>query len=312
MMFSLFLGVGLPKDNDAEALRASDYWRFVVGFPMILQVLSVLSMVAYVKYDSIRFLVSTGRYNHARDMIRLVYQCNKERPNKIITQIEQSSNKGTSSVTITEALTSPHHRRATWIALAIIIFHELTGENAIMLYSTEIFRKMIGNQDGSVIEPRVATVVIGVFNFLAHFPAIYVVKKLPRRYILISGHLLTALCHIFIGAFAASSNNGGVIVMVAIFMVVYVIANGPIVWLYVSEIVVDTALGVCLFTLWSAILMLSLFTGPLMDSFLRPEGVFWILGISQLGGAWFSFRNVKETQGLNDLEKKELYSYGVP
>lgn len=28
------------------------------------------------------------------------------------------------------------------VAVCVIIFHELTGENAIMLYSTEMFKRM--------------------------------------------------------------------------------------------------------------------------------------------------------------------------
>lgn len=31
--------------------------------------------------------------------------------------------------------------------MAVIIFHELTGENAIMLYSTEIFKRMESYKD---------------------------------------------------------------------------------------------------------------------------------------------------------------------
>ena len=96
--------------------------------------------------------------------------------------------------------------------------------------------------------------------------------------------------------------------MMILFMTIYVITNGPIIWLYISEVVVDSALGICLFVLWSVVLLLSLFTSPLMDSFLKPQGVFWIFSLSSFGGAFFTHFYVKETSGLNDKEKKMIYT----
>ena len=154
--------------------------------------------------------------------------------------------------------------------MGVIVFHELTGENAIMLYSTEIFKKMASYQDGYHLSPRTGTILIGVFNLIAHVPAIYLIKILPRRWLLVSGHVIIAVCHIMVGAFAAAKNDVGVIIMMILFIVAYVITNGPIIWLYVSEVVVDSALGLCLFLLWSLVLLLSLFTNVLMESFLKP------------------------------------------
>ncbi len=120
--------------------------------------------------------------------------------------------------------------------------------------------------------------------------------------------MIIAVCHIFIGIFAATTNDLAVVIMMSIFMVAYVITNGPIIWLYVSEIVSDAALGFCLFVLWSFVLLLSLSTNFLMESFLRPQGVFWIFGAFSLGGAYFNYQFAKETHGLSDKEKKTLYS----
>lgn len=193
-----------------------------------------------------------------------------ERPNRIMEHIELSSQRDTSSVTLKDAVLNPEYRTSTLIALALIVFHELTGENAILLYSTEIFKKMASYQDGYFLSPRAGTILIGVFYLLAHAPAVYLIKKLPRRTLLVYGHLIMGVCHLIIGIFAASTNDTGVVLMMAVFMSTYVVTNGPIIWLYVSEIVTDSALGLCLFVLWSVILLLSLLTHPLMDSFLRP------------------------------------------
>lgn len=230
-----------------------------------------------------------------------------EKPQAIVDYIERTSKKETSTITLKDCFYDPLYRRATLTAIAVILFHEMTGENAIMLYSTEIFKKMDSYQDGYDLSPRNGTILIGVFNLIAHLPAVYLINKLPRRTLLITGHVLIAFSHLMVGIFAASTNDNGVITMILLFMIIYVITNGPIIWLYVSEIVVDAGLSACLFILWTLVLLLSLFTHPLMDSFLKPQGVFWLFGVTSGIGAWFTWKYVKETNGLSDKEKKMLY-----
>jgi hypothetical protein len=83
-------------------------------------------MIFYVKYDTIRFLTFTGRFNEAREMIKRVYD-EEERPNRILDYIEVSSRKETSTVTLKDCFTIIEYKRATIVALLVIVFHELTG-----------------------------------------------------------------------------------------------------------------------------------------------------------------------------------------
>lgn len=82
--------------------------------------------------------------------------------------------------------------------------------------------------------------------------------------------------------------------------------NGPIVWVYSAEVVVDTALGICILVLWIWVLALSLTTNYLMEA-LDTYGVFWIFGGTSFIGGIFAFFFVKETVGLNDKDRKSLY-----
>ena len=125
-MMSLLLATSLPQDNEPEELKASTQWRVILGAPLPFQVASILSMIFYVKYDSIRFLTFTGRFNEAREMIKQVYDAS-ERPNRILDYIEVSSRKETSTVTLRECFEKLEYKRATIVGLGIIIFHEMTG-----------------------------------------------------------------------------------------------------------------------------------------------------------------------------------------
>jgi MFS family permease len=138
--------------------------------------------------------------------------------------------------------------------------------------------------------------------------AVLILKKIGRRTLLYSGHIVMAVCHALVGVFAFYNESVWVVVMMVAFVFFYQVMNGPVVWLYVSEVVVDTALGLAIFTLWATVLVLSLTTNFLMESALKPQGVFWIFAGISIFGSLFCFIFVRETKGLNDKDKKMLYS----
>ena len=45
-----------------------------------------------------------------------------------------------------------------------------------------------------------------------------------------------------------------------------------------------------------------------MESALKPQGVFWLFSGISVFGAIFCYVYIKETKGLNDKDKKMLYS----
>lgn len=79
-----------------------------------------------------------------------------------------------------------------------------------------------------------------------------------------------AATHISIAIFDIKHNDWGVLISMIAFLSIYQIANGPVIWLYSSEVVVDTALSICLLFLWGTVLLLSLTFNFLMDSALGP------------------------------------------
>lgn len=75
-----------------------------------------------------------------------------------------------------------------------------------------------------------------------------------------------AICHFMIAMFDRKGNSLGVLIMMSIFLAVYQIANGTVIWIYTSEIAVDSALGICILFLWGTVLVLSLTVNFLMES----------------------------------------------
>lgn len=164
------------------------------------------------------------------------------------------------NLTLRDALFNPIYRKATWVNLCYIVFHELTGINVIMLYSTTIFKQMKGGS----FTPRLGTQIVGIVDLLACFLSIWTVKKFGRVTLVIWGHLLIAGAHLGVGISVINGNNTGVLLFVLLFLVIYQNTSGPIAWLYAAETTIDAALGICIFTLWGTVFILSIISPILM------------------------------------------------
>ena len=98
-MIAMVMGEGLPDDSDVQALRDSQFWRVIFGFPLVLYVFCLFGSVFYVKYESIKFCVFNDRRDEAKNMIRNVYH-KSENPDEIIISFEVNTQRDTSFVSL--------------------------------------------------------------------------------------------------------------------------------------------------------------------------------------------------------------------
>lgn len=117
-----------------------------------------------------------------------------------------------------------------------------------------------------------------------------------------------ALTLVLTGIFNNMENDMGVLVSMLAFIGIYQNTSGPIAWLYATETTIDTALGICLFTLWGTTFLVSLLGPILMSSdALGISNVFFLFAALSFCGTIYGYFFIKETKGLTDKEKKRLY-----
>ena len=139
--------------------------------------------------------------------------------------------------------------------------------------------------------------------------AIFTVKCFKRRTLIIYGHIIMALAHLGVAIFNIHKINIGVLIMIGVFDFTYCQTSGPVAGLYATETTADTALGLCLLTLWGVTYILSIVCPIIMgDDFLGKTNTFFLFaGLSFMGSIYGLFL-MKETYGLTDKEKKSLYT----
>lgn len=158
------------------------------------------------------------------------------------------------------------------------------------------------------ITPRQGTYLVGLANMLASMCSTQIVRYIGRRKLLIFGHLGIAVVHSLVGYFNTIGSDIGVLSMLLTFLFVYQNTSGIVCWIYCAETTIDAALGICLFTLWGTVFILSLVSPILMnEDSLGPTNVFYMFGGISILGMIYCYVFIKETFGLTDHEKKTLY-----
>ena len=312
MLSCVLIAAILPADDDVVGLEANGSWRIIFGLPLVSYTLILVGLVFLVPYDSPKFYVASLRRSEAVKSIHRVYKTGGSDDNawRIYHHVAQNSATETVDASLVEAfVTDEMHRRASWVAVAIIFFSELTGFQAIVLYSNIIFADILGPD--AKITPRQGTYIIAAVNFVASIASIATVRAFGRRPLLIFGHVGVAVCHGLLGLFIVSGHGLAVLITMCLFMIIYQNTCEPVGQVYVTEVCSDIALGISTQVLWLVIFVESLITETLMKSSLTPQGVFFVCSCLSVVAAVWEYFYVAETKGCSEREKKSLYIPGA-
>lgn len=148
-------------------------------------------------------------------------------------QNENEENKA-NNLSILEALGRPASMRALVISFGLMFFQQVSGINAVIFYTTDIF-----NAAGTGIDAEIATILVGVMQVVATFVASLIVDRLGRRILLLISDSIMALCTLFLGIYfflkdrdASSVEGLGwlPIVSLCLFIVTFSLGFGPVPW----------------------------------------------------------------------------------
>ena len=197
-----------------------------------------------------------------------------------------------------------------FIGCMLSVFQQAIGINAVLYYSTDIFRSV------GMTNPMLTTVIMGVINILFTLLAIFTVERLGRKPLLISGSILMAagaFC-VAVGQSVAGLSPFVTVVGIMVYSAAFMFSWGPICWVYISELFPNTirsqatAVAVAFQWIFNYIVsstfpaMFGMSFGSMGTNF----GHFFsyaLYGVICLVAAWFVWKIVPETKGktLEDM-----------
>jgi SP family xylose:H+ symportor-like MFS transporter len=119
------------------------------------------------------------------------------------------------------------------LAVAIAMFNQLSGINAVIYYTAKIF-KMAGAGTHSAY---FQSVIVGVINLIFTTIAMIIIDKVGRRKLMLIcsfGYIVS----LAITAFFFYSHSGGVLILISllVFIASHAFGQGAVIWVFISEI----------------------------------------------------------------------------
>jgi MFS family permease len=179
----------------------------------------------------------------------------------------------------------------------------LVGINVFIFYSAFIFES-IG------VEPNRAVFLLNLANFVAVFPTIWLLNYYGRVTLMAVWTFVMTISLLVMTLFTQwiVVENAGTIQITAlmIFVSAFEMSWGPVMWLYLAEVLEAKAISMCIFTNWTMSLLVGYLTPYLFGIWL---GNYTFLLYGGFCGLAFTFiiTLMKETKGLSEVECKRLY-----
>jgi sugar porter (SP) family MFS transporter len=188
------------------------------------------------------------------------------------------------------------HRRPILLAIAIGLFNQLSGINAILYYLNDIFAAA-GFRG---VSADVQAIAIGVANVVATVTATAIIDRVGRKPLLIGGGLVTAVALAGVALiYAGAASPALLLPLLILFIIAFAMSQGAVIWVYLSEIfptdVRARGQSIGSATHWVANAVLS-FAFPLLAETNRALP-FWGFAAAMLLQAALVWRFFPETRG---------------
>ncbi|XP_063616758.1 facilitated trehalose transporter Tret1-like [Cydia splendana] len=259
-----------------------------------------------------RWYVTKGRPEDAHKALQWLRGKNinidKEMRDLTRTQVE-SDRAGGSGLSL---LFTKKYLPAVCISLGLMLFQQFSGINAVVFYASDIFKK-----SGSTIDKNLASIIIGIVNFISTFIATAIIDRLGRKMLLYISSVSMVITLVALGGYFYVLESGADVTSIGwlpltslvIYVLGFSVGFGPIPWLMLGEILPSKVRGMAASTAtsfnWTCTFIVTT-SFKSIDAAINMSGTVWLFAVICMAGLFFVIFFVPETQGksLEEIEKK--------
>jgi MFS transporter, SP family, major inositol transporter len=281
-------------------------WRLMLAICAIPAVALFLGMLRMP--ESPRWLVEKGRHEEALAVMKTIRP--EERALAELGDVEHvaEEEEQQNAVGIRAVLANKWLVRILVIGIGIAVFQQLTGINTIVYYGQTVLIQAGFDANAALI----ANVVPGLIGVIGSIVSLYLMDRVNRRTMFLTGYGLVTLCHVLIGAAAMALPEGTAKPYVILTLVVLFVGSmqtflNVATWVILSEIfplhMRGLGIGIAVFCMWIANATLGLFF-PTLEAAMGLS-VFYLLAAFNLVALLFMMKLLPETRGRT-LESIEV------
>ncbi|WTA10707.1 sugar porter family MFS transporter [Streptomyces phaeochromogenes] len=281
-------------------------WRYMLVLATIPAVMLWFGML--VMPESPRWLASKTRFSEALEVLKQVRS--QQRAEAELREVSALAAKEDQQKLggWQDMKSTPWLRRLMFVGFGIAIVQQITGVNTIMYYGTQILTDAGFTADSALT----ANIANGVISVLATFVGIWLLGRVNRRPMLMTGQIGTTAALLLIGVFSLVLPSGdgrafAVLAMTVTFLAFQQGAISPVTWLMLSEIFPTRmrgfGMGVAAVVLWLTNFAIGL-VFPSLVSGIGISNTFFLFVVAGVFSLAFVKLYVPETKGrtLETLE----------
>jgi sugar porter (SP) family MFS transporter len=211
-------------------------WRWMFGIVTIPSALFLT--VTLVLPESPRWLASVGREARA---LAVMQQLGFTDPAGDLRHMREAAARELAATHAKPRLFSRAHSLPVGCAIAIAMFNQLSGINALLYYAPHIF-ELAGAAANSALLQSIA---IGGTNLAFTIAALFLIDRFGRRPLLFFGSLATAAALFLVAFQFESAKPDGTLVLIGLlgFIAAFAISQGAVIWVFISEIFPNAVRG---------------------------------------------------------------------
>lgn len=260
-----------------------------------------------------RWYIGNNKQKQARKALQWLRGPNAD-ISREFAEIEKMNNEGNADEDSTNGCSEvfkPMYMRPLLISMGLMFFQQMSGINAVIFYTVNIFKDA-----GSTIDENNATIVVGVVNLLSTLIATALIDRLGRKILLYASSTAMIITLATLGTFFyykhlkydVSQLGWLPLLSFVIYVIGFSIGFGSIPWLMMGEIlpakIRGSAASLATAFNWTCTFIV---TKTYLDltAWLGTHGAFWLFGVVGVFGLFFVIFFVPETQGksLEDIER---------
>ena len=206
---------------------SDEAWRWMLGvqaFPAL-----IFFVMVFLVPESPRWLVKNHEPDAAKKVLISIGEPN---PSQALQNIEESLER--TEGTVKERLFNGQYNKPVFYVVALAMFNQLSGINAIMYYAPRIFEMTGLARDTALLQ----AISIGVTNMVFTLLAIAVIDKFGRKTLLIIGSAGMVVALGLVAWTFYTRDFGGYAVMVYLvgFIAFFAFSQGAVIWVFMAEI----------------------------------------------------------------------------
>jgi sugar porter (SP) family MFS transporter len=201
-------------------------WRWKLGIQAVPS-LAFFILIFFIP-RSPRWLVMKGDHQEAATVLRAIGTTDVDAQMATIRNSVQEEHSGKAAPLFVKSLAKP-----IFLAVAVAMFNQLDGINALWYYLNPIFTmagftKMSGD---------LQSVILGVANLIATLVGMAIIDRAGRKPLLLWGAVGTGVCMGLVAwVFNGSEHHAWLVWLLVGFVICHAFGQGAVIWVYISEV----------------------------------------------------------------------------